>query len=108
MESSDELQADVDFGNRHGCLPPPQLPNKWPLGVDRLRELWYWNSEGHLLSFLCHLAKDYEPRNNLSQFMLFGPRVFHTLHPKNVEVVLAENFEGIPPSLSATLTQDGF
>jgi hypothetical protein len=26
--------------------------------------------------------------------MLFGPRVFHTLHPKNVEAVLSVNFEG--------------
>lgn len=26
--------------------------------------------------------------------MLFGPRVFHTLDPKNVEVVLSKNFEG--------------
>jgi cytochrome P450 len=26
--------------------------------------------------------------------MLFGPRVFHTLHPKNVEAVLSTNFKG--------------
>ena len=26
--------------------------------------------------------------------MLFGPRVFHTLDPKNVETVLSKNFEG--------------
>ena len=88
------LQEDTRLGARHGCQPPPQLPNRWPLGIDRLKELWYWNSKQHLLAFLCSLADEYEPRNNLSQFMLFGPRVFHTLDPKNVEAVLSKNFEG--------------
>ena len=88
------IQADIEFGRQHGCSLPPKLPNKWPLGVDRLRELWYWNSQGRLLEFLCSLANGYEPRNNLYQFILFGPRVFHTLHPRNVEVILSTNFQG--------------
>lgn len=87
-----EYRADLAFGARHGCQPPPQLPNRWPLGVDRLKELWDSNRDGRLLAFLCSVAVDYEPRNNLSQFMLIGPRVFHTLHPKNVEAVLSTNF----------------
>lgn len=49
---------------------------------------------GRLLAFLCSIAKDYEPRNSLSQYLLFGPRAFHTLHPKNVEAVLSTNFKG--------------
>lgn len=84
---------DTEIGKRYGCQPPPQLPNRWPLGIDRLKELWYWNSESHLLAYLCGLADGYEPRNNLSQFMLFGPRVYHTLDPKNVETLLSTDFE---------------
>ncbi|KAL8819107.1 MAG: hypothetical protein Q9191_007804 [Dirinaria sp. TL-2023a] len=88
-----ENRRDTEIGKRYGCQPPPQLPNRWPLGIDRLKELWHWNSEGHLLAYLCGLADGYEPRNNLFQFMLFGPRVYHTLDPKNVETVLSTDFE---------------
>ena len=88
-------QADITFGARHGCQPLPQLTTRWPLGIDRIRELWTSNSEGHLLAFLCSIAKDYEPGNNLTQYLLFGPRAFHILHPKNVEAILSTNFQGI-------------
>lgn len=91
---AESQQSDVAIGARHGCQPPPELPSRWPLGIDRIRELWASNSEGRLLAFLCSVAKDYEPRNNLSQYLLFGPRAFHTLHPKNVEAVLSTNFKG--------------
>ena len=96
MLYADRLQADAAFGRRHRCKPPPELPNKWPLGFDRIKELWDSNSEGRLLTFLCSIAKDYEPRNNLSQYLMFGPRAFHILHPRNVESVLSTNFTGSP------------
>jgi hypothetical protein len=101
------LQADIAFGDRNGCQPPPQLPNRWPLGLDRLKELGDSDAEGHLLAFLCSIAKDYEPRNNLSQYMLFGPRVFHTLHPKNLETILSTNFQGTP-LCQLSLVKNGF
>lgn len=82
------------FGAQHNCQRPPELPYRWPLGVDRLKELWESNSEGRLLAFLCSMAKNYEPGNNLTQWLLFGPRTFQTLHPKNVEAVLSTNFKG--------------
>jgi hypothetical protein len=88
------LQADIALGHRHGCKPPPELPKRWPLGIDRIKELWDSDAEGRLLAFLCAVAKDYEPRNNLSQYLLIGPRAFHVLHPKNVENVLSTNFNG--------------
>lgn len=89
-----DRQADVAFGQRHGCQLPPELPKRWPLGIDRIKELWESNAEGRLLAFLCTVAKDYEPRNNLTQYLLFGPRAFHVLHPKNVESVLSTDFKG--------------
>jgi hypothetical protein len=63
---ANKLQADATFGRRHRCQLPPELPYRWPLGLDRIKELWDSNSEGCLLAFLCLIAKDYEPRNNLS------------------------------------------
>ena len=30
------IQADEDFGRRHGCRPPPRLRNAWPLGIDHV------------------------------------------------------------------------
>ncbi|KUJ10994.1 cytochrome P450 [Mollisia scopiformis] len=73
-------RADATLGRRHRCQPPPELPYRWPLGLDRIKELWDLNSE------------DYEPRNNLSQYLLIGPRAFHILHPRNVESLLSTNF----------------
>lgn len=101
-ESSDLLSDNVDrkqtdgaLSIRYGCLPPPQLPNKWPLGIDWIRKLWRSDSEQHLLAFLCSIADGYEPRNNLFQYLLVGPRAFHVLDPKNLEAVLSTNFQGM-------------
>lgn len=88
------FQADYVLERAHGCQLPPELPKRWPLGVDRIKELWDSNADGRLLAFLCSIAKDYEPRNNLYQFLLIGPRAFHILHPKNVETLLSTNFKG--------------
>lgn len=95
LPCTNDLQADIAFGASHGCQPPPELPYRWPLGIDRIKELWGSNSEGRLLALICSIAKDYEPRNNLSQFLLIGPRAFHVLHPKNVGAILSTNFKGI-------------
>lgn len=74
---------------------PRELPKRWPLGIDRIVELWQSNADGHLLAFLCSVAKDYEPQNMLYQNLLFGPRAFHVLHPTNVETVLSTRFNGM-------------
>lgn len=94
LRSSNNSQRDTAFGRQHRSQDPPELPKKWFLGIDRIIQLWSSNKEGHLLEFLCSIAKDYEPRNNLFQFLLFGPKAFHVLHPKNVESILSTNFDG--------------
>ena len=78
----DGRQVGVDFGKRLSCLPPAQVPKRWPLGVDRLKELWQSNSEGPLLEILCCLTNNYEPRDKLSQFMLFGTSRLPYFAPK--------------------------
>ncbi|KAK5662661.1 hypothetical protein OQA88_8577 [Cercophora sp. LCS_1] len=106
-----EYRADTLYGLRHGCQLPPELPKRWPLGVDRIKELWESNADGRLLAFLCSIAKDYDPRKNLCQYLLVGPRAFHVLHPKNVEVLLSTNFKdygfGCRPSVFAPLLGNG-
>ncbi|KXX74791.1 Cytochrome P450 52A13 [Madurella mycetomatis] len=106
-----EYRVDTVYGRRHGCELPPELPKRWPLGIDRIKELWDSNAEGRLLSFLCSVAKDYEPGNNLCQYLLIGPRAYHVLHPKNVEALLSTNFHdygfGCRPAVFAPLLGNG-
>ena len=90
----DQEQGDSLLGHKHRCELPPELPKKWPLGIDRIKELWTSNTEGKLLAFLCSIAIDYEPGNSLFQHLLFGPRAFHVLRPENVEAILSTNFKG--------------
>ncbi|KAF2177492.1 cytochrome P450 [Zopfia rhizophila CBS 207.26] len=103
--------ADTAFGRQHGCQLPPELPKRWPLGIDRIKELWDSNADGRLLAFLCSIAKDYEPRNNLCQYLLVGPRAFHVLHPRNVEALLSTHFKdygfGARPAVFAPLLGNG-
>ncbi|KAI1753811.1 cytochrome P450 [Xylaria castorea] len=68
-----KYQADNELGRQYKCQLPPELPKRWPLGIDRIKELWDSNADGRLLAFLCSIAKDYEPGNNLYQFLLVGP-----------------------------------
>lgn len=91
---SNVQQRASELGREHGCELPPELPKKWPLGIDRIKELWTSNTEGQLLAFLCSVAKDYEPGNSLCQYLLFGPRAFHVLRPENVQAALSTNFKG--------------
>lgn len=94
-------QNDSAHGTLHGCELPRELTKKWPLGIDRIKDLWETNADGRLLAYLCKVAEDYEPQNNLTQYLLFGPRAFHVLHPSNVEAVLSTNFKGKWPSTLA-------
>ncbi|PGH29678.1 hypothetical protein GX50_07563 [[Emmonsia] crescens] len=88
-----DYQANRKLGRQHGCELPPELSKKWPLGIDRIKELWTSNADGRLLAFLCSVAKQYEPGNTLYQYLLFGPRAFLVLRAENVEAVLSTNFE---------------
>ncbi|KAF4625978.1 hypothetical protein G7Y89_g12186 [Cudoniella acicularis] len=69
-----QYSRDVEFAREHGCKLAPDLPKKWPLGLDRIVQIWQANAEGRLLDFFCDIAKDYEPRNMVSQYFVFGPR----------------------------------
>ncbi|KAF4248003.1 hypothetical protein CNMCM8980_006467 [Aspergillus fumigatiaffinis] len=86
-------QENNALGRQYDCELPPELTKEWPLGLDRIKELWISNVEGRLLAFLCSVAEEYEPGNSITQYPLFGPRVFHILRPENVEAILSTNFK---------------
>ena len=52
-----EWQAETDFGIKRGCLPQPQLPIRWPLGLDWVIRLWQSDARQHLLAFLCRVVR---------------------------------------------------
>jgi hypothetical protein len=54
--------------SKHGCKPVPELPKRWPLGLDRIKQIWEANAKGHLVKFFCDIAKDYELWNMVSQY----------------------------------------
>lgn len=85
------------MGRRQGCEPPPELTKRWPLGIDRIKQIWDANADGRLLAFFCSVAESYEPHITISQYLLAGPRAYHVLHPENVEAVLSTNFKGKAP-----------
>jgi hypothetical protein len=84
MTPSTDVSRCLNFG----------LPKRWPLSLDRIKQIWEANAKGHLLEFFCDIAKDYELRNVVSQYFMFGPRCYNIPIPKNVEAILSTNFSG--------------
>lgn len=53
--STDPLQADQKFGQSQGCQPAPRLRNWWPLGIDRLLQIFEADKNSRLMElFLFH------------------------------------------------------
>ncbi|CAG7925900.1 unnamed protein product [Penicillium olsonii] len=103
------------FGDQHGCLPVQTwIPYKWPLALDILKRQYDASSEQQLLLFQSQYFDKLGP--NMT-FKLFGNQGFLTADPKNVEAILATNFEdwelgsrrpGLFPMLGEGIfTQDG-
>ncbi|KAI9650184.1 hypothetical protein NHQ30_000197 [Ciborinia camelliae] len=106
-------QADAALSLQLGTRLPPELSKRWPLGIDRISELWRANADSHLLQFLCSIAKEYdhEDGNSGCQHLLIGPRAFYVLHPQNLETLLSKNFSdygfGARPDVFAPLLGKG-
>jgi hypothetical protein len=98
------LKADVRFSRKNGCKEVPELPKRWPLGLDRIKQIWQANASGRLLEFFCDIARDYEPGNIVSQYFMFGPRCYNILIPSDVEAVLSTNFTGVYECREITAT----
>jgi hypothetical protein len=67
------------------------LQNEWPLGLDRLKQIWDANADSRLMElFLMHFRRW---GNTLEQIFL-GTRAFGTIDPMNLEAMLSSKFKG--------------
>ncbi|KAH0430176.1 cytochrome p450 alkane [Colletotrichum camelliae] len=84
-------QRDTAYGYKHGYKPPIMIHNRWPLGIDRMWQLWEADGRKQLLKTIFEVAEEF-PQGVISQFFLFGPRSHNILAPQNIEAILSSNF----------------
>ncbi|KAL9066240.1 MAG: hypothetical protein Q9161_007697 [Pseudevernia consocians] len=86
-----EYEADVVFGNQHGCQPiTVHLPVKWPLGIDVLRAQLAAISDNRLFAYQQPFIDDLGPN---FQIKMLGAMGYTTIDPKNLEAMLSTRFE---------------
>ena len=87
-------QADIVFGERHGCMPiQKRLPYKWPLALDVFKRQYDALVAGNVLDF----QAEYFDKTKVGQTFevkLLGRIGYFTTDPKNLEAILSTNFEG--------------
>ena len=85
------LQAGTATREDYGCLPPPRLANRRPLGVDRMEQLVRADSESRLMQlFLFH----FRYWGNTLDHVFLGTRSLATIEPRNLESMLCTNLKG--------------
>lgn len=70
------FQREEQFGRSNGCLPPPRLRNWWPLGIDRLVQIFQADANGRLMDLFQFHFEDVGA--TLEQRFL-GARAFGTM-----------------------------
>ena len=88
---SPRFQAQESFGRRHGCRPAPRLRNWWPLGVDRLTQIFQADANHRLMDLFEFHFQDVGA--TLEQKFL-GTRALGTIEPRNLEAILSSKFTG--------------
>ncbi|KAF7593473.1 hypothetical protein BBP40_011479 [Aspergillus hancockii] len=71
---------------QHGCRNAPRLRNWWPLGIDRLIQIWTADSEQRLMELFTFHFRDVG--NTLEQKFL-GTIAFGTIEPQNLESMMS-------------------
>lgn len=85
------FQADQVLDSQYGCGRPPVLRNWWPLGIDRLIQIWQADSHQRLMELFAFHFKDVG--STLEQCFL-GTRAFGTIEPRNLEAMMSSRFQG--------------
>ncbi|PGH16458.1 hypothetical protein AJ79_01789 [Helicocarpus griseus UAMH5409] len=83
-------KSDQKFGAQHGCGQAARLRNWWPLGIDRLIQIWTADSEQRLMELFTFHFRDVG--NTLEQRFL-GTRAFGTIDPKNLEAMMSSKMK---------------
>ena len=68
-----------------------EIPYKWPLSLDLVKQTWDANTDQRLLAFYSQFFDKLGP--NLEQKLLGGIG-YVTIDPENVEALLSTRFEG--------------
>jgi hypothetical protein len=88
-------QADIIFGERHGCVPiEKKLPYKWPLALDIFKRQYDAAMSGNLLAFQAAYFDEIKVGQTF-QLKLLGQVGYFTTDPKNIEAIVSTNFEGM-------------
>lgn len=106
----DYLQRDTLYGLKHGCQPPQEIRNRWPFGLDHIKQLLDADANYRLMETLNTFMNDY-PTNLCSQFFALGPRGYNSLIPQNVDAILSSSFSdysfGVRSTVLRPLLGDG-
>ena len=90
-------KSDRKFGAQHDCGRAPRLRNWWPLGIDRLIQIWTADYEQRLMD-LFHLHFT-DVGTTLEQKFL-GTIAYGTTEPKNLEAMMSSKIDGRKPPAS--------
>lgn len=96
-------KTDKTFGEQHGCQPPNRLLNEFPLGLDRLHQIFSADANNRLMAlFLYHFRLW---GDTLEQVFL-GTRALGTIDPQNLEAILSTQFNGCQETLHLCTNAD--
>lgn len=97
---ADFKKTDAAFGRQHGCQPPNRLLNKFPLGIDRLHQIFDADANNRLMALFMYHFRLWG--DTLEQVFL-GTRAFGTIDPKNLEAMLSTQFDGRDKALNCRI-----
>ena len=84
-------KTDKTFGEQHGCQPPNRLLNEFPLGLDRLHQIFSADANNRLMALFMYHFRLWG--DTLEQVFL-GTRALGTIDPRNLEAMLSTQFNG--------------
>ncbi|KAJ5984237.1 hypothetical protein N7481_006336 [Penicillium waksmanii] len=86
QEALTAYKVDRSIGHQNGCKKAPRLKNRWPLGVDRLIQIWTADADQRLMDLFTFHFKDVG--TTLEQKFL-GTIAFGTIEPRNLEAMMS-------------------
>lgn len=85
QEAFTAYKVDCSIGDQNGCKKAPRLKNWWPLGIDRLIQIWTADADQRLMDLFTFHFRDVG--TTLEQKFL-GTIAFGTIEPRNLEAMM--------------------
>ncbi|KAI9927423.1 hypothetical protein MW887_003036 [Aspergillus wentii] len=86
QEAFTAYKVDCSIGVQNGCKKAPRLKNWWPLGIDRLIQIWTADADQRLMDLFTFHFRDVG--TTLEQKFL-GTIAFGTIEPRNLEAMMS-------------------